>query len=74
MKVAEWNYKEYDRLLREQFINGLDDKDMINAILREVSGLNIEHAIREGVLFWFHRMEVQRSQKVVINSIIEARV
>ena len=33
-KAAECEYKEYDRLLTQYFIGGLNDEDMIGEILR----------------------------------------
>ena len=33
-KAAEWECKEYERLLTEQYIDGFNDEGMINEILR----------------------------------------
>ena len=35
-EMAECEYKEYDRLLTEQFVNGFDVEGMISKILKEV--------------------------------------
>ena len=35
-KAAECEYKEYDRLLTQQFIGELCDEDMTDEVLREV--------------------------------------
>ena len=73
-KAAECEYKEYDRLLTEQFIKGLDDEGITSEILNEVSTLeNIEYATSERVLLWAQREEVQRVQKVALNNIKEAK-
>ena len=34
--VAECNYKEIDRQLKEQFIHGLNDKAMLDEVVREL--------------------------------------
>ena len=36
-KVNEYECREYDRLLTEKFIGGLNDKGMADEILREVT-------------------------------------
>ena len=61
-KSAEYECKEYDMLLTEQSISGLNDNGMIDEILGEVATIeDIEHAISEHVLLWAHRVEVQRA-------------
>ena len=56
--MVECQYKEYDRLLIEQFISGLNDNDMIDEILKEVATLeDIEHAMHEHMLIWAYRVE-----------------
>ena len=50
-KVAECEYKEYDMLLTEQLMGGLDEEAMISEILREIVALeDIEDAISERIL------------------------
>ena len=34
--AAECNYQEVDRQLKEQFIHGLNDKDMLGKIIKEL--------------------------------------
>ena len=59
-KAAECVYNEYDRLLREQFIGGFNDKDMIEENLREVvTSEVIEDATSEWLLIWAKRVEAQ---------------
>ena len=73
-KAAESQYKEYDRLLREHFINGSNDNVMIDEILKEVTTLeDIEDATSECVLLCVHRVKTQRSQKSALNDIKEAK-
>ena len=37
LAIIECNYKEIDRKLKEQFIHGLNDNDMLAEIIRELS-------------------------------------
>ena len=49
-KTAEYQYKEYNRLLTEQFINSLND-EMVDEILKEAVTLeDTEDATSEHVL------------------------
>ena len=49
-KAVKW---QYDRLLTEQFINGLNENGMINEIPEEVAILeDIDDATSEHVLLW----------------------
>ena len=36
LAVAECDYKEIDRQLREQFIHGMNDYDMMKEIIKEL--------------------------------------
>ena len=55
-------YKEYDRLLTEQFISGFNNNGMINEIVRGVVTLeDIKGATSKHVLLW-DRVETQRAQ------------
>ena len=36
-EAAEYQYKECDRLLTEQFINSINDEEMVDEILKEVA-------------------------------------
>ena len=42
MAVAECNYKEIDWQLKEQFIHGLNDKTMLEEVIRELTARNNE--------------------------------
>ena len=37
LSAIECNYKELDRQLKEQFIHGLNDTDMLGEIIRELT-------------------------------------
>ena len=69
-KVAECEYREPDRLLMEQFIDGPNDDDMTDDILREVTTLeDIYHATNKHALSLTHRVEAQRAQRSIQNNI-----
>ena len=51
--VAECNYKEIDRQLKQQFIHGLNDKAMLDEVVRELTAKNsTEQMNSEDVLLW----------------------
>ena len=61
--AVECNYKEIDCQLKEQFIHGLNDKTMLNDIIRELITKNInEQMTSEDMLIWAKRVELQRAQ------------
>ena len=70
----ECNYKEVDRQLKEQFIYRLNDSEMLTEIMRGPTKSD-ENAIIliEYVLTWAKRVEVQRAQTAVINSMQELK-
>ena len=73
-KAANCQYKEYNRLLTEQFINGLNDEWMVYEKLKEVAILeDTKDATCECVLLWACRVEAQRVQKSSLNEIKEAK-
>ena len=56
--ATDCEYKEYDRLLTEQFIGGLNDEGMISETLREVAALeNIEDAMSVRLLILAQSVE-----------------
>ena len=70
--AAESNYRELDRELKEQFIHGLNDKVMLDKIIRELTAKNNdEQVMSEGVLAWAKGVEVQRAQAAILNDITE---
>ena len=73
-KVAECKYRGYDRLLTEQFIGGINNEGMTDEILREVATLeDVQKATSECILALVHRLEVQRTQRIMSTSIQEAK-
>ena len=37
IKAAEWNYKKHDRLIKDQFINGMNDEEIMQEIIKELT-------------------------------------
>ena len=73
-KATDCNYKEYVRLLTDQFIHGLDNEVMISEILRKVSPLeDIDDIMSKRELLWTWRGEVQRAQKEALNNMKGAK-
>ena len=73
MAAAECGYKEIDRQLKEQFIHGLNDKVMLDEIIRELTSKSSEQTTSEDVLVWAKRVEAQRVQASVLNDITETK-
>ena len=58
--VAECGYREVDRQLKEQFIHGLNDKGMLDEIIKELTAKRKNDPTNsEDVLIWAKRVEVQ---------------
>ena len=67
-------YKENYKRLKEQFINGINDKGMTNEIIEELTSTkNISEVPNEQVLLWDKWVEVQRLETVMLNSLKENR-
>ena len=72
--VVECNYREVDRQLKEQFIHRLNNKCMLKEVIKELTTSKDDDQITsEGVLAWAKRVEVQRTQVAVLNTIMESR-
>ena len=72
--AAECNYKEIDHQLKEQFIHGLNDKTMLDKVIRELTTKNInEQTTSQDVLIWAKRVEVQRVQATILSDITESQ-
>ena len=72
MAATECGYKKVDRQLKEQFIHGLNDKDMLGKIIKELTTKNNdEQTTSESVLVWVKRVEAQRAQAAILNDITE---
>ena len=75
IKAIDWKYKEYDRQLKEQIINSLDDENMVEEIIRELKALkDTSEVSSEQILLWIQRVETQRAQKEVLDNIRHKRV
>ena len=74
MAAAECGYKEIDRKLKEQFIHSLNDKSMLNEIIRELTSRNSNaQTTSKNVLVWAKRVKAQRVQASVLNDITETK-
>ena len=74
MAAVECNYTKVDRQLKEQFIYGLNDKYMLEEIIKELTTTKDDDYIISGcVLAWAKRVEPQRAQATVLNTITESR-
>ena len=74
MAAAECGYKEIDRQLKEQFIHGLNNKVMLDEIIRELtSKSSSQQTTSEDVLAWAKRVEVHRPQASIVNDITETK-
>ena len=72
--AIECNYKELDRQLKEQFIYGLNDTDMLGEIIRKCTKIHEnEEIISKNVLSWAKRVEAQRAQSAIMNSLTEVK-
>ena len=72
--AAECSYQELDRQLKEQFIHGLNDKDMLGEIIKELMASRSNNHITSGnVLTWVKRVEAQRTQADAMNNITEQK-
>ena len=72
--AVEYNYREVDRQLKEQFICGFNDRCMLEEIIKELPSTNDDEQITsEGVLAWAKRVEVLRAQATALSTITESR-
>ena len=74
MATVECIYQEVDRQLKEQFIHGLNDKYVLEEVIKELMVTkNDDHITSGGVLAWAKRVEVQRAQAAVLNTLTKAK-
>ena len=74
VEAVEYNYQKVNRQLKEQFIHGLNDKSMLEEIIKELTTSKNDDCITSGgVLVWAKRVETQRAQVAVLNTITESR-
>ena len=72
--AVECNYQEVSRQLKEQFMHELNDKCMLEEIIKELTTAKNDDCITSGgVLAWVKGVEVQRAQAAVLNTITESR-
>ena len=72
--VAECNCKEIDCQLKEQFIHGLNDKMMLDEVIRELTTKNSNNQMTsEDMLIWAKRVEAQRMQAVILSDITDSQ-
>ena len=71
--AAECNYREIDRQLKEQFMHGLNDKVMLDEVIRELTAKsNDEQMTSKCILAWAKRVEVQQMQATILNDIMDS--
>ena len=74
LTAVECNYQELDRQLKEQFIHGLNDKEMLCEIIKELTTTKRNDTITiENILSWAMRLEVQRAHPAVMSTITETK-
>ena len=72
--VAECNYKEIGCWLKEHFIHGLNDKTMLDEVIREVTTKSInDQMTSEDVLIWVRRIEAERMQVAILSDITDSQ-
>ena len=60
--AVEHNYRELDRQLKEQLIHELNDRCMLEEIIKELTAASEDEQISsEGMLAWAKRLEAQRA-------------
>ena len=63
-KVADFDYSKYDRSLTEELIHQLDNKGMINEILRKVSAQeDTDDTMGDWVLLWAQRVMPKKCKR-----------
>ena len=74
MAAAECWYKEIDRQLKEQFIHGLNDKVILDKIIRELkSKTSSQKMTSKDVLAWAKIVKAQRAKASILNDITEIK-
>ena len=64
IKVAKYNYKKHDRWLKEQFIHGIYEEEIMNEIIKELTTQrNMSERDSAQELMWAERVEAHRAQK-----------
>ena len=69
LAAVECNYKEIDRQLKEQFIHGLNDTQMLTEIINELTKAEENAKVTSyHMLTWTKWVEAQKTQSAVIYS------
>ena len=72
--VAECSYREVDQQLKEQFIHGLNDKTMLDKVIRELTAKTSSEQTTSGdVLLWTRRIEAHRAQAAISSDITKTQ-
>ena len=72
--AVECNYQEIGRQLKEQFIHGLNNKHMLEEMVKELTATsNDNHITSGGVLDWAKRVEVQMAQATMLDTLTESK-
>ena len=72
--LAECNYKEMDRCLKDHFIYGLNDNEMLIEIMYELTDIKDMNVVSsEQVLAWVRQVEAQRLHTVILDNLREAK-
>ena len=74
LSAIECNYKEIDRQLKEEFIYVLNDTEILGELIKELTKIcENEEITRENVLSWVKRVEVQKGQSSIMNSLTQVK-
>ena len=72
--AAECSYREVDQQLKEQLIHGLNDKTMLDEVIRELTAKDKnEQTTSKDVLVWAKRIKAQWAQAAILNDITESQ-
>ena len=74
LAAVEYNYREVDRQLKQQFIHGLNDNDMLTEIIRKLTkAVQSVDITSEQALGWARRVEFQRAQSAIMDSLTKTK-
>ena len=71
LATGECSYQEIDRQIKDQFIYGLNDTDMLAEIIRQLT--KTLDVTNEQALVWAKRVEAQKAQSMIITSLSEIK-
>ena len=70
IKATVCKYQGYDRKIKEQLRNDLDDENIIEEFIKEIIALkDTSEMSSEQVLMWVQRTQIQMAQKEVLDSL-----